>query len=244
MKMNWNSFGAGYRVAAFAGVLAVSGSNHLAQASRTVPPQPIPQEENELFIINDSELPETYPQARYEVRLAARGGTTPLRWHLEKGTLPPGIKLEGDGFLHGSPESSGEFQFTISVKDNSRPEQGVEKHFILRIQSALTLEWKNPARVNGNRIEGSVEVSNKTPDDVDLTFIVLAVAANGRATAIGYQHFVVPKTTLAKELPFGETLPNGAYVVHVDVVGEVAPKHLIYRKRLQTSAPLQVQVGP
>jgi hypothetical protein len=108
----------------------------------------------------------------------------------------------------------------------------------------MTLNWKAPAHVNGNRIEGSAEVSNTTPDDMDLTFVVLAVAANGRATAIGYQHFVLRRGTISKELPFGEALPNGGYVVHVDAVGEVPPKNLIYRERLQTPAPLQVTVGP
>ena len=67
---------------------------------------------------------------------------------------------------------------------------------------------------------------------------------NGRATAIGYQHFVLRRGTTAMELPFGETLPHGGYVVHVDAVGEVAPKNLIYRERLQTPGALQVTVGP
>jgi hypothetical protein len=77
-----------------------------------------------------------------------------------------------------------------------------------------------------------------------LTFIVLAVAENGRATAIGYQHFLLPHGTIEKELPFGDTLPHGGYVVHVDAVGEVEKRNLIYRERLQTSRPLQVTVGP
>jgi hypothetical protein len=87
-------------------------------------------------------------------------------------------------------------------------------------------------------------VSNTTADDVDLTFVVMAVASDGRATAIGYQHFVLRRGTMAKELPFGETLPHGGYVVHVDAVGEVAPKNLIYRERMQTPSALQVTVGP
>ena len=95
----------------------------------------------------------------------------------------------------------------------------------LRVVAALAINWKAPARVNGNRIEGSVEVSNTSPDDMDLTFIVMAVAGNGRATAIGYQHFKLRRGTIAMELPFGETLPHGGYVVHVDAVGEVAPKN-------------------
>ena len=194
---------------------------------------PAPQDEVGLVIINDSPLPETYPRGYYEVRFRAHGGVPVLHWRLEKGALPPGIKLEDDGLLHGQAERAGEFQFTVSVRDGGKPEQAVQKGFVLRVRSALTLNWKAPAHVNGNRIEGSVEVSNTTPDDMDLTFIVLAVAGNGRATAIGYQHFLLTRGTVAKELPFGETLPRGGYVVHADAVGEVLPKNLIYRERMR-----------
>jgi hypothetical protein len=202
------------------------------------------QGESGLVIENDSELPDTFPRAPYEFRFRARGGVPPLHWQLESGAPPPGMKLEDDGLLHGQAERIGEFQFTVSVKDSGKPQAALQKGFFLRVKSALSLKWKNPAHVNGNRIEGSVEVSNTTPDDIDLTFIVVAVPPNGRATAIGYQHFVLPQSTVPKELPFGETLPSGAYVVHVVAVGEVAAKNLIYRDRMESPGALQVTVGP
>lgn len=202
------------------------------------------QSQSDLMIENNSELPDTYPEANYEMRFHARGGVPRLHWKLEKGALPPGIKLEDDGLLHGRPGRTGEFDFTVSVTDSNNPPEAVQKGFVLRVQSALILKWKTPAHVSGRRIDGSVVVSNITPDDMDLTFVVLAVAENGRATAIGYQHFNLPRATVDKELPFGETLPRGGYVVNVDVVGEVAPKNEIYRERLQTPSALHVNVGP
>jgi hypothetical protein len=201
------------------------------------------QGEPGLVIENDSELPETHPRAPYEFRFRAHGRVSSLRWKVEKGALPPGIKLDEDGRLHGQAEHVGEFQFTVSVTDGGR-ERGVQKGFVLRVTSALSLNWKDAARVNGNRIEGSAQVLNTTRDDIDLTFYVLAVAQNGRATAIGYQHFLLHRGTVPVELPFGETLPYGKYKVHVDAVGEVAPKKLIYREYLETPAPLEVTVGP
>ncbi|HET6181868.1 MAG TPA: putative Ig domain-containing protein [Candidatus Sulfotelmatobacter sp.] len=200
-----------------------------------------PQEQTALVIENDYDLLDTYPGERYEVRLRATGGVPPLHWRLERGTLPTGIKLEDHGLLFGAAERTGEFQFTVSVTDSGQ--HTVQKQFSIRVRSAMTLTWKSPAHVSGSRIEGSVDVSNTTPDDIDLTFIVVAVAPNGRATAIGYQHFSLKKGTKEKELPFGETLPHGGYVVHVDAVGEVPPKNLIYRERMQTET-LQVTVGP
>lgn len=207
--------------------------------------QPAPeQSESELVIQNDPLLPETYPHADYELLFRARGGVPELHWRVEKGALPPGIKLEEHGLLHGQPEQAGEFHFTIAVRDNGQPQQGVQREFTLRVLAALTLRWKLEAHVNGNRIEGSAEVSNTTPDEIDLTFIVLAVPANGRAVAIGYQHFPLKRGTLDMELPFGETLPRGGYVVHVDAIGEVPPRNVIYRERMQTPSALQVNVGP
>jgi hypothetical protein len=197
-----------------------------------------------LVIENESQLPDGYPHRHYELRLHATGGVSVHHWKVEKGTLPPGLKLDESGLLIGEPERPGEFQFTVSVTDGGNRESAVQKGFVLRVVAALAINWKAPARVTGNRIEGSVEVSNTSPDDMDLTFVVMAVASNGRATAIGYQHFVLKRGTIGMELPFGETLPFGGYVVHVDAVGEVAPKNLIYRDRMQTPGPLQVTVGP
>lgn len=202
------------------------------------------QTESPIVILNDSQLPETYPRATYEQLLRTRGGVPPHHWKSEKGTLPPGLKLEDYGLLHGQPERAGEFKFTLTVTDGSSPPQAVQKEFVLRVRSALSVRWKTPAHVSGNRIDGSVVVSNTTPDDMDLTYVVMAVAGNGRATAIGYQHYTLTRGTIDMELPFGETLPSGGYVVHVDVVGEVGRKNLIYRERMQTPGPLQVTVGP
>lgn len=201
-----------------------------------------PQPDGDVVIKNDSPLPDTHVGASYKVRLIAAGGTPQFHWRLAKGTLPPGMRLTEDGLILGTAQQGGEYQFTVFLRDSN----GLRKYkdFVIRVRSALSLQWKSPAHVNGNRIEGSVEVSNDTRDDIDLTFVVLAVAGNGRATAIGYQHFPLKTGTHEMELPFGETLPPGGYVVHVDVVGEVARKNLIYRERLQTPQALQVTVGP
>jgi hypothetical protein len=201
------------------------------------------QDQPSLIIENDSQLPDTFPQARYEVRLNAHGGVPVLHWKFEKGAMPPGMKIEDDGLLHGTADRTGEFQFTASVTDGGKPQQSVQKQFVIRVRSAMALNWKAPAHVTGSRIDGSVEVSNTTPDDIDLTFDVKAVQENGRATEIGYQHFVL-RQGVTRELPFGETLPHGGYVVYVNAAGEVASKKLIYHERMQTPGPLQVTVGP
>jgi hypothetical protein len=240
--MRWNRFinGIGCLMAP-ACLCIVTNLLLLCAAHAQAAPPPQEQEDADLVILNESQLPDTYLQGAYMVRLEARGGVPPLHWRVEKGALPAGIKLDATGLLHGAAEHTGQFQFTASVRDSGS--HAVEKNFVIWVHSALEIKWKSFAHVSGNRIDGSVEVSNATADDMDLTFIVLAVAPNGRATAIGYQHFNLHRGTFAMELPFGDTLPHGAYVVYVDAVGEVAPKNLIYRQQLQTN-PLQVTVSP
>jgi hypothetical protein len=190
-------------------------------------------------------LPQTYPQGAYQVQFQGSGDYVPvLRWRVESGALPPGIQLEENGLLHGAAVRAGEFQFAVSARDGDQPPQAVQRGFTIKVVEAITVAWKVPAHVTGNRIDGSVEVSNTTGDDMDLTFEVKAVAENGRATEIGYQRFPLKKGTIAMALPFGETLPHGAYEVYVDVNGEIAKRNAIYKQEMKTPAALQVVVGP
>jgi hypothetical protein len=169
---------------------------------------------------------------RYDFPLVAEGGVGPYHWHIVSGSLPTGMKLdEGSGILSGRPEQTGQFAVGILVSDKV---QSLRKKFILTVETPLAVEWDTKATVNGNRIDGSVKVSNQTGRDFDLTFIVLAVNDIGRATAIGYQHFHLKRETRDQQLPFGDTLSPGTYVVNVDVVGEEPISNQIFRARLVT----------
>jgi hypothetical protein len=235
-------------LAALALVIAL-GPAALGQAVAASPDQATagqaPADEGNGLLIEPEKLPETYPQEPYSVKLFAKGDYVPvLQWRLESGALPPGINLDQYGELRGAAERAGEFEFVAAVRDGGQPQQAVQKVFVIKVVEAIKLEWKVPAHVTANRIDGSVAVSNTTRDDMDLTFDVKAVAENGRATEIGYQHFPLKKGTVGMMLPFGETLPHGGYVIYVNVVGEVAKRNAIYRQRMQTPGPLQVVVGP
>lgn len=221
---------------------AVAQSNTGRQQKSAAPAAAEP--DSSPLIIDTASLPPTYPKADYTVHLQAHGGAPPVHWKVESGQLPPGLRLEDDGTLHGSPERPGEFKVTLSVSDGSRPQRAVQREYALNVVSAISMDWKKPAHVSGSRIDGSVTVTNTTGDDLDFTFVVMAVAENGRATAIGYQRFPLKKGTVDFEIPFGETLAHGAYVVSVDGVGEIADKNQIHRARLQTPVALQVVAGP
>jgi hypothetical protein len=119
--------------------------------------------------------------------------------------------------------------------DSDRPPKIRRQQFTLLVEAPLRIDWKQKAQVNGQRIDGSVKVTNTTGRNLDLTFIVLAVNDIGRATAIGYQHFSLQKNTRDMQLPFGDNLSPGNYAVNVDVVGEEPVSNMIFRARLVAS---------
>jgi hypothetical protein len=59
----------------------------------------------------------------YSFAFPATGGYFPLSWTVTAGTLPPGIMLNPDGTLSGTPTaaSSTPFAFTVTVNDSSTP---------------------------------------------------------------------------------------------------------------------------
>jgi hypothetical protein len=196
------------------------------------------------LVIHTESLPRGYLHQPYHAQLEASGGILPLTWDLTDGKLPRGTTLNPDGTLTGAPDETGEFKFTVTVHDSGRPAVQLKKPLVLVVVAPLLAKWGKYPTVNGHRIEGTILVSNQTEQDFDLTTIVLAVADNGRATAIGYQHFPLKKGTDEFEIPFGGDLPYGPYQVHADVVAEVPTTYSIYRAHLTPNEPLTIQQEP
>jgi hypothetical protein len=194
--------------------------------------------------VRTTSLPKAYHRQRYETRLEARGGITPLRWDLTEGAPPPGIVLGQDGVLSGIPTETGEFRFTVTVTDSGRPAAQRNQQLVLTVVAPLLAQWGRYPTVTGQRLEGSILVSNQTEQEFDLTVIAMAVNEIGRATAIGYQRIPLKKGTSSLEIPFGENLPYGSYELDVDAVAEVAATNSIYRARLVPKEKFQVQEGP
>ena len=194
--------------------------------------------------VRTTSLPKAYLRQHYETHLEARGGITPLRWEITEGTPPAGIVLGRDGVLSGTPTETGEFRFTVTVTDSGRPAAQRNQQLILTVVAPLLMQWGRYPKVTGQRLEGSVIVSDQTEQDFDLTVIMMAVNEIGRATAIGYQRLTLKKNTSSLEIPFGENLPQGSYELNVDAVAEVAATNSIYRARLVPKERFQVQEGP
>jgi hypothetical protein len=179
----------------------------------------------------------------YNAGFKARG-QGPFQWAIEKGKLPPGIRLqENTGALTGVPTLSGAYTFTVRVLDESS-RAVLRQPFTLEIKGALLLEWVKQPSLAENTISGSIKVTNNSTaaENFDLTVIVVAVNEVGKAFALGYQHFPLSQD-VEQDIPFTQTVPNGSYIVHVDAIAEVAATKSIYRSRLQTQSPLVVSVN-
>lgn len=193
--------------------------------------------------IVDATLPPIVAGEQFTVRLKATGGAPPYQWRTDV-PLPDGITLSRDGVLSGRPAKSGPLTITVVLADSGHPTHTAQRSFQATITAALELAWLDPPAVRNDRIDGSVRVSNGSHDEYDLTVVIEAVAENGRATAIGYQHFPLKPGTLNFPITFGNTLPDGAYIVHADAVAEIPARKNILRQRLQTPQVLRIVTGP
>ncbi|MGE0132066.1 MAG: FG-GAP-like repeat-containing protein [Blastocatellales bacterium] len=75
----------------------------------TAPPAPL--------IIATSTMPGARYGSFYSQSLVAAGGTTPYKWSLVGGALPPGLNLTSGGTISGTPSSGGTFSFTVRLTD-------------------------------------------------------------------------------------------------------------------------------
>jgi N-acetylneuraminic acid mutarotase len=68
-------------------------------------------------------LPDTLPQgnagAAYSQAFTASGGIAPYAFALASGALPPGVDLDSDGVLAGTPTAAGSFAFRVRASDSS-----------------------------------------------------------------------------------------------------------------------------
>ena len=194
--------------------------------------------------IADEALPAIDAGVEFHMLLHAAGGVPPYVWSVASGDLPDGVTLTPEGLLSGRAAKPGTSSFTLKVEDSGHPAHTITKDFRAVVAAPMLLEWLQPPKVHDNRIDGAVQVSNGSADTFDLTVIIVAVADNGRATAIGYEHFPLKPGATNVQIPFGNTLPHGGYVIHADAIAEIPTRKAILRQRLQTPQPLQVIQGP
>jgi hypothetical protein len=81
----------------------------------------------------------------YSFTFTATGGYLPLSWTVTAGALPPGLTLNNDGTLSGTPTkaSSTPFAFTVTVTDSSAPTPATNS-----VAYAITISEPPPPSIN------------------------------------------------------------------------------------------------
>jgi hypothetical protein len=81
----------------------------------------------------------------YSLQFTATGGYLPLSWTVTAGTLPPGLTLNPDGTLTGTPTAarSTPFAFTVTVTDSSTPTPATSS-----VAYAITISEPPPPSIN------------------------------------------------------------------------------------------------
>ena len=180
-------------------------------------------------------LPAGFAGAPYQMQLRTYGGMGPYLWEVAAGALPAGLKLDREtGLLSGTPSAGGDYAFSLRISDSAGPPQREVFSFAVRLVVPLAVRWQGPPHVERGGVFGSLQASNGTSDDFDLTVIVVAVNEYGKAFALGHHHFILKRESFSNDLRFGFTLPRGLYTVHADAVAEVAPRSAIFRARLES----------
>ncbi len=72
----------------------------------------------------------------YSVTLQATGGTPSYSWSITSGQLPGGLALApASGQISGTPTTSGQFSFTVAVKDSAPSPQTASKALAINVSS-------------------------------------------------------------------------------------------------------------
>jgi hypothetical protein len=88
------------------------------------------------LLITTSSLPAGQVQAPYTAQLGATGGTAAYSWSVSSANLPTGLTLSSTGAVSGTPAQSGNFSFSVSVKDTSSSPQTASRAFSINIVAA------------------------------------------------------------------------------------------------------------
>ncbi|MCW5965270.1 MAG: putative Ig domain-containing protein [Bryobacterales bacterium] len=97
-----------------------------------------------LQITTTSPLPPATLGSPYSTPFAAVGGVSPYYWFFGESNPPPGLDLDSDGVLSGTPTEPGVYVFTVGVGDST--ENSVFREFELDVAPALTFTTESPLR--------------------------------------------------------------------------------------------------
>jgi len=157
---------------------------------------------NKEVTLPEGEVGQPYPAFAFE----GEEGCQPYHWRLYAGALPPGMTVEEDGTLSGTPTEAGDFQFWVQVTDGipggyCHSPQPSEGEFTVRIAPQVVITSALPAgakvgmpflstftAAGGGSLEWSI-VGGSLPPGLTLNRLTGALA--GTPTTLGSYSFTV-----------------------------------------------------
>lgn len=103
---------------------------------------------------SDTTLASAFIDQAYSATLPVTGGAVPLAWSLDSGTAPPGLNLNANGTVTGTPTTPGNYTFTALVTDNNSVTDTAV--IDLRVRADLTVPSDFDAVA---QVDGSVELT-------------------------------------------------------------------------------------
>jgi hypothetical protein len=76
----------------------------------------------------------------YSATIEATGGASPYEWSVSAGELPPGLVLNADGSVTGTPAEVGRFIFVAKVADSQTPPFTFGKRYLVTIAATTGVE--------------------------------------------------------------------------------------------------------
>jgi hypothetical protein len=92
------------------------------------------------------DLPNCRISTAYSADIKAVLGHPPYTWQEKSGQIPPGITLKtspNSAKLEGIPDTPGDYEFTLEVKDSNLPGKNDTKTYTIKIYDTLTFQTNN-----------------------------------------------------------------------------------------------------
>jgi hypothetical protein len=101
----------------------------------------------------------------YSAFVFLSGGLPPYTWALAAGsTAPPGLKMETNGVIDGTPTAPGTFNFDVEAKDSSATQQTARATCTLRIENQLVFVTTSlPTGYVGEAYQQTIRLAGGTP---------------------------------------------------------------------------------
>lgn len=130
------------------------------------------------------QLPDLLQQERYTLPLPISGNNPPFRCQVDSGALPPGLRLNADCQLTGSPSQAGDYRFVLRFSDASALERSSTLPLALRVSSRDGVDGGIPFRQIHSPLLPEVP---QTPGQGQ--FAALALDPLGERSAVGHGFF-------------------------------------------------------